>query len=308
MNSLKARVFISCGQRKGTSEHEIAQKIYTKFEELGYEPYLAVEEQTLKGLKENIFPHLDKSEYFLFIDFKREKIICNNSKKNHRGSLFAHQELAIASFLDKKVLAFQEEGVKKDDGIMKFIQANCIVFTKREEILDLITEEISKKHWNPAWRNELILERDDPQQYTVEIDPTGRHLRYFHIVVRNVNPYKDAFNCCVYLESIIDLKTNNKIPIETIEYKWRGCSFPYVVIAAEAYRQFDTFIVYHDEPFNALSSNLTDASRHHIHRIEGPGDFELTFKVISENFSPSAERFIFHLDDNIDKVSLTKKT
>ena len=307
MNSLKARIFISCGQRKGTLEEKIAQDIYAKFKELGYEPYLAVEEQTLKGLKENIFTSLDKSEYFLFIDFKREKIIDEDGKRSsRRGSLFSHQELAIASFLDKKVLAFQEEGAKKDDGIMKFIQANCISFKNKEKLLISITEEVLKRRWNPAWRDELIFERV-PQQYSDEIDPHRRRLRYFHVNVRNVNPYKDAFNCCVYLESIINLRTKNKIPIETIEYKWRGCSFPYVLIAAGSYRQFDTFIVYHDEPFNAISSNLSDGSQYHTHTIKGPGEFELTFKVISQNFPTALVKFIFHLDDNINKVSLIEK-
>lgn len=88
-NNLKARVFISCGQRKGSPEEKIALEIYEKLRALGYDPWLAIEEQTLKGLKENIFPHLDSSEYFLFIDFKREKIVPGNIRSTgRRGSLF----------------------------------------------------------------------------------------------------------------------------------------------------------------------------------------------------------------------------
>lgn len=68
--SLKARVFISCGQRKETEESSIAKEIANKFEEMGFEPYVAVAEQSLKGVKENIFTRLKESEYFVFIDFK----------------------------------------------------------------------------------------------------------------------------------------------------------------------------------------------------------------------------------------------
>ncbi len=71
-NSLKARVFISCGQRQ--DELKIVKEIASKLDVLGYDPYIAVEEQTLKGFKENILDHLSKSEYFLFMDFKREKL------------------------------------------------------------------------------------------------------------------------------------------------------------------------------------------------------------------------------------------
>ena len=56
--NLQARVFISCGQQKGTDEVEIAHNIAEKLEKMGFEHYIAVEEQTLKGMKENIFQRL----------------------------------------------------------------------------------------------------------------------------------------------------------------------------------------------------------------------------------------------------------
>jgi hypothetical protein len=110
---MKAKVFISCGQRRNTEEIEIARTISRRLISLGYDPYVATEEQTLKGVKENIFSQLTSSEYFLFIDFRRERIdeldLC-------RGSLFSHQELAIASLIDMPLIAFQEEGVLREDG------------------------------------------------------------------------------------------------------------------------------------------------------------------------------------------------
>lgn len=141
--SLQSRVFISCGQRKGTDELTIAEEIANKLEKMGFAPYVAVTEQTLRGVKENIFNRLRESEYFIFIDFQRERLfyITDESFSDtsvHRGSLFSHQELAIATFLDHEVLAFQEEGVKKDDGILRFIQANCIPFSERKGLADLV--------------------------------------------------------------------------------------------------------------------------------------------------------------------------
>ena len=91
---LRAKVFISCGQKKETNEIEVANTIGRVLEDMGFEPYIATQEQTLLGLRENIFWHLTTSEYFLFIDFIREQFA---NSPEHRGSLFSHQELAIAS-------------------------------------------------------------------------------------------------------------------------------------------------------------------------------------------------------------------
>ena len=145
-NRLQARVFISCGQQKGTDEVEIAHNIAEKLEKMGFEPYIAVEEQTLKGMKENIFQRLSESEYFVFIDFKRERLskLKNGNLEDtskHRGSLFSHQELAVATFLDIKALSFREKETKEDDGILKFIQANSIEFTDRHLLPDVVPEK-----------------------------------------------------------------------------------------------------------------------------------------------------------------------
>jgi hypothetical protein len=124
---------------------------------LGYEPYIGVQEQTLKGLKENIFDQLGKSEYFIFIDFKREQLT-NEKPRVYRGSLFSHQELALASYLEIDVLAFQESGVKKGDGILQFLQANATPFTDRSLLSNLVVKRVEKSKWDPHWRNELVFE------------------------------------------------------------------------------------------------------------------------------------------------------
>jgi len=77
-NNTRARVFISCGQQKDTNEIEVVREIAEKLEKMGFEPYIAVEEQTLKGVKENLFRRLSESEYFIFIDFKRGKDYIDN--------------------------------------------------------------------------------------------------------------------------------------------------------------------------------------------------------------------------------------
>src|SRR5437773_503907 len=142
----RARVFISCGQTKNSSELETAHKISERLEELGFEPYIAVEEQTLSGLRENIFRQLRIADYFVFVDFKRERLVPRgrtgrSTGLQHRGSLFSHQELALASYLDLPLLAFQEKGVKEDDGILRFLQANASPFKDRHLLPNVVADE-----------------------------------------------------------------------------------------------------------------------------------------------------------------------
>ena len=120
----RARVFISCGQQKDTLESKIAQEIHDVLYEKGFEPFVAIQEQTLIGLKENIFAKLTESEYLLFIDFTREQL----PSVSYRGSLFSHQELAIASYIQLDAIAFQQEGVALE-GMMKAMQLNAIPFS-----------------------------------------------------------------------------------------------------------------------------------------------------------------------------------
>jgi len=87
-----------------------------------FDCYIALNEQTVLGLRENIFAQLTKSEYFLFIDFRREQLIYSDgspplapsgsTSTRYRGSLFTHQELGIASFWRSKAWRFTKMGLK----------------------------------------------------------------------------------------------------------------------------------------------------------------------------------------------------
>lgn len=149
-------MFISCGQTKNSSEVDTAHAISDILQELGFDPYIAVDEQTLRGLKENIFSQLENSEYFVFVDFERERLISRGQRRwslhlQHRGSLFSHQELALAACFDLDVLPFQEEGVKPDDGIIGFLQTNPTTFRDRTQLPKLVEEEIRKRIQDGRW-------------------------------------------------------------------------------------------------------------------------------------------------------------
>jgi hypothetical protein len=158
--SARARIFLSCGQQKGSNEIKIAKAVSRNLERQGFATYIAVEEQTLEGITDNIFKKLEESEYFIFIDFRREPLGgLNKGKPVYRGGLFSQQELAVATFLKKPVIAFQETDIKSLDGILQFVQANSFTFETRQFLPTEISRAVRKKRWNPNWRNQLVIDR-----------------------------------------------------------------------------------------------------------------------------------------------------
>jgi hypothetical protein len=279
---VRARVFISCSQAKGTDEITIASEVELRLRQLGFVPYVAVSQQSLRGLTDNIFQQLRNSEYFIFIDFKREQLVTSS---DFRGSLFSHQELAIASFLDLQVLAFQEKGIKWDDGIIRFLQANAIQFSDRNNLTNDVIGAVQTGGWDPTWRNELVLERVSTEFSDANImNQGGRRGRFFHVAVRNHHPDKFATDCYVYLEKVVRTRpTPEIIPIKTVEFKWAGTLLPNVGIAPKSFREFDAFYILYDAPTVVLFNALTDASDYHPN-VRGEGEYELSYLVASGNF------------------------
>lgn len=331
MSQVRARVFISCGQAVDSGELATAREVAESLERLGYDPYVALQEQTLKGVKENVFAQLRDSEYFVFIDFKREAL--TGFSGEHRGSLFSHQELAIASFLDIPVLAVQEEGVRREDGLLRFLQGNSITFSSRGGLSRLIEREVEARGWTSGWRNILVLERplgqwedanrpaDDIQSAepnltmmfppNVPFDPRGsakrgrmRTARYFAVTVRNHHPRDPARNCLLYLERAVNLMTGRELELRTAELKWSGYTSPNANIGPGSWRNFPGLWVWHSDSEVGHFDAFTDSPRY-LPRLQGPGRFELTFAVHSDNFRTAHRSFISDLHPDLDKVSLS---
>jgi hypothetical protein len=314
----RARVFISCGQTKHSDELETAHKIWDRLHELGFDPYIAVEEQTLSGLRENIFRHLRNAEYFVFLDFKREKLIpqghgkigfVQSRKLPHRGSLFSHQELALASYLDLPLLAFQEQGVKTDDGVLRFLQANATTFTDRPLLPNVIADEVQRRGWNPRSLRELILERDRPAEHSEHNVLTDRGVvevrRFYYVYVRNLHHHKTATNCYVHLEKVIKLDDSSiEIPVKSVELKWSGYTLPNAHILPTTTRPFDAIAILHRLPTEPALVTFSDSVAFGRLDIHGPGEYELRYAVVSDNFPIARACFRLSLSTVLDRTTL----
>jgi len=306
---LKSRIFISCGQKKDTPEVKIANQIKKKLIELGYDPYVAIEEQTTKGFKQNILKRLENSEYFIFIDFKREEI--KATKKKYRGSLFSNQELAIAAYLDKPIIIFQEKGVKQRDGILSVIQANPKIFSSRSSLVDEVITDVKKqqnnKEWSSNWHDELSLLRKNND--TSKANYGGDRAKpaiFYHIRVRNNHKSEIAWNCLSYIKKIKFLKTGKEKKLDLIENKWRGVITPSVQIPPKKERKFDGFHIITNKykiAYLGFNRSITDYTGYDKnYRLEIPGEYEISYIIYSNNFFPTEETFYLSLPDKYEDI------
>ena len=149
---MPARVFISCGQRAG--ERQVATEIADWFASNGFRPYLALEAQSVQDINSGIIRELRRGDYYVFIDFKREALA---EPSEFRGSLFSHQELAIAYATDfEHALFFRESGVALE-GFAAFMASNATVFNERATVPALVAEAVYRRGWSPHYSRNLIV-------------------------------------------------------------------------------------------------------------------------------------------------------
>jgi len=276
----KARVFISCGQRN-LREKNIGVKVENFFRGKGFSTYFAERVHSPEALTENIFSHLESSEYFVFIDFKRDKL----NAANYRGSLFVNQELAIATYLKIPNLGFHEQGVLRE-GIANFQIYNSIPFKNVNDILTQLN--IETQNWDVNSVNELFIDFD-PQTIQRNIHLNSRPTRplsdWWTLEVYNRHNKKHAYNCLAYLSKLKDVRTNIEFEIPTLELIWAGLGDYRVNIMAKGKRAFDAFYIVHENNRIRFQSRpvTTTISKYRLPELPN-GEYIFEYTITSSNF------------------------
>ena len=136
---MPGRVFISCGQAS-SKERQVADGIRRWFSRKGFKPHVAIQAQSLTDVNSGIIGELRRSDFYVFIDFRRERLPTSRkrgsrrAKAAYRGSLFTNQELAIAYILDvEKVIFLQQDGVRLE-GLLRYMASNAAIFRSPSEV------------------------------------------------------------------------------------------------------------------------------------------------------------------------------
>lgn len=275
-----AKVFISCGQVE--DEKKYAENAKQALIDIGFNSddiYIATAKRSLRAIVDNIYRELKSAEYFLFIDFDRGA--------NGSFSVFSHQELAVASFLEIPVLAFQKKGSAERSGILKYVMANPIPFVDYEDLKKQIKLAAVAEKWNPHYQRNLSVTYDDADTTLATDVRSGLSMRFHHAKVENMHDKIIARETTVYLESYTNLSSSgSKTTIDKIsELKWAGTALASIPIMPGYPRLFDCVITIDAMPGYAHIPCQTDASDY---RIQLPtGSFELQYVVICDVFPPT---------------------
>jgi hypothetical protein len=190
---MPAKIFVSCGQRPGP-EKAFCDDLKAWLTGLGFEVYIAIKIQSILDLNREIIGGLKASDYYLFINFKREKVRGGWWKSWRRGSVYTNQELAIA--LGEGIdhcLFINQRGARKE-GIHEYLVSNVSEFNDTKDLLAIVQQAVADAGWSPGYSRHLCLARlrwSNPLNYA---DHTGmRAVRVLHGDILNAKSTAAAY-------------------------------------------------------------------------------------------------------------------
>jgi len=240
-----ATVFLSCGQRKGEREiaGQIQQMVQNEFKMGCYNA------ESIQGFDDvmSITKNLSKADYYLFIDFKRER-----APDDLEISVFTHQEFALArAWGITEMIAFQEKGLKSH-GMLSYLLVHPIEFT-RARLVELVREEIRRKGWNNNYSRNLVvfkIEASASDRLISFSDHTGQSLeRVWFLWVRNHREDRPAYDTVAILHSITNEATGEKTRCLDSSYlKWAGQMGFHKTIFPQDWAAFSAFAIRVGQP------------------------------------------------------------
>jgi len=281
---MPGKVFISCGQGND-EERQVASQVKSWFTNSGYDPYVAIETQSIQDVNTSIIGNLKTSDYYIFIDFAREQIGKKNGSPIFRGSLFSNQELALAYVFEfQEVLYLQQDNVKLE-GIGKYLLSNAIPFTDKMAVPSIVADAIMQKGWTPSYSRHLEIGQplySGAWQYG---DHTGSYCDHiWHLPIKNLRYDSAAFDTVVRLNTIVHPNGNIVQSRDCNFLKWAGKRTGYAAtILPRDECNFDLFAL--DQANNSLlrlHSEEDNPPRQPI--ITAPGTYILKYQLFSKGF------------------------
>lgn len=141
-------VFISCGQYS-EQEKKLGKAVVAIVKGFEFEPYFAENQNSLKGLHENILSKLNECSGFIAVMHPRGLLSFPGGAKHTRGSVWIEQEIAIAAFIAQysgrgiEVAAFIHEDIKRE-GIRDLLHLNPISFRSDNQVLEQLPGILKK--------------------------------------------------------------------------------------------------------------------------------------------------------------------
>jgi hypothetical protein len=296
---MPGKVFVSCGQATRT-ERKAAGEIGDLLKAKGFQPYVAIETQSIEDVNFEIISNLKSSDYYVFVDFRREVI-----KKKlfgsavYRGSLFTNQELALTYILSfQKVMFIQQTGIRLE-GIAKYIASNARSFSDPSSIALILEEEIGKRRWSPSYSRHLVPSRVELSQSPAlfgdhTTGPNGRLSFICLVDIENRRVDRAAMGSIARLASIVYPNRSRVVSPDRTHLKWAGQPGFLRSMLPESTERLDAFSIDANDRLKVFLHSAADIHPREPIIAGSTGMHVLHYEVYSEGF-PLLE-FDLHLE------------
>jgi hypothetical protein len=276
---MAGRVFLSCGQATD-EERTTSRLIADVLRSEGFNPYVATEIQTILDLNREIIQELKQADYYFHINFRREKL---GDSDEFRGSLFAHQEFALAYGLGfDKMLFLSQTGVRKE-GMLAFIVSNTQKFEDHTEAVEAAKRAIKSAGWVPSYSRNLIARRLRWGPRIQYGDHTGQapvQVLYADIVNRRSD--LGAIGTVARLSTIVE-RGQQRASLDRSHLKATGYPGYEQTIFPGSHGAFDLLALRLDRPHTVTLNSALDVSpRSAI--LSRPGEYTLQYEVFANAF------------------------
>jgi hypothetical protein len=276
--AVSGRVFISCGQATD-EERTAARSIAELLQAEGFAPYVATQVQTILDLNGEVILELKKSDYYLFINFRREPL----GRGEFRGSLFAHQELAIAYSLGFDKMLFLNQAGVRSEGMLRYIISNVPEFKTCADVQNAVKRAVRSAGWVPSYSRNLFVHGIRWGPVVRYRDHTGESpVSVLYADIVNGRPDLGAIGTVARLSTIV---TGNRRTASTDRSHLKATAYPGYeqTIFPGSHGAFDILALAKDRPHTvALNSALDVVPRSAL--ISSPGEYVLEYEVFAQSF------------------------
>ncbi|MGD0575217.1 MAG: hypothetical protein ABSB61_07610 [Anaerolineales bacterium] len=281
---MAGRVFISCGQAT-EEERQAAATLREYFRERGFQPYVAIQAQSIQDVNTAIVSELKLADFYVFVDFGREELP-GKHEGSRRGSLFAHQELAIAYLLGfEKVIFLQQKDVLLE-GLLRYMASNASRFSSTTDVLPTVQCLVEERAWDPSYSRHLVVGGIHWSDGTIAFGShTGERLvgRFLYLDILNMRTDLAAFNCIARLASISRPGVLPQISPDRSHLKVTGQPGFVQTIWPSSGGAFDLLMVKSQGGGAVYLNNALDViPKRPI--LADPGEYRLHYEVLAEAF------------------------
>lgn len=277
---MSGHVFISCGQAT-QAERQVANTIETWLKEKGLQPYVAITAQSVQDINSGIIGRLKRCDYYIFIDFRREKL--GGKKEGYRGSLFTNQELSIAYLLGiDDAIFLQQKGIQPE-GMLRYMASNPSEFESHLDVLPLVQKLVTERRWDAGFSRHLqVCDARWSQGYSRFTDHTGeRKLMIYYVDVANACADRGASDAVVRLHSWGKHSTELRECVDQTLLKVTGAEAFSQTIWPKSRIGFDLFGV--SESSKVFLNSARDV-KPRMPIIVARGTYRLSFQVFAQGF------------------------